>query len=332
MLRTNMRKIGFLFLFILFISVNVRAGGFKKYAGEFLNLGAGSRLTGMAGAGVAMINDASASYWNPAGLADARGLQIQFTHSKQFISSIQHDYLAISHPLKNNSTLGLSLYYFTVNGIKDSRQAYNEADDKVDYSKIKTFNTGDYVLFLSYGHKSTDDLQYGVNAKMIYRDFSLASAMGLGFDLGLQYRWFDQLRLGLMLKDVTTTMIAWSTGEKEFIPPSLRFGLSYLWNFSALNLSIQPAADFQVLFEGRKYASQLHLGAMSLDSFWGVEVNYKNVLTLRSGMDDLQRFNTGIGVSIPKVTFDYSFTAYQSELGNIHRITVRLFLDPLFKE
>ena len=325
-----MRKVGFLIILILLIAGSTFAGGFKKYAGEFMNLGAGSRLTGMAGAGVAMINDASASYWNPAGLANAQGLQIQFTHSKQFISSIQHDYLAVSHPLKSNSTVGLSLYYFTVNGIKDSRQAYNEADDKVDYSKIKTFNTGDYVLYLSYGHKANPNFQYGMNVKFIYRDFNVANALGLGFDFGMQYRWFSQLRLGLMLKDVTTTMIAWSTNEKEFIPPSLRFGLSYLWNFKPLNLGIQPAVDFQMLFEGRKYASQFHLGPMSLDSFWGIEVNYKHLLTLRSGMDDLQRFNTGIGLSIPKVSFDYSFTAYQSELGNIHRITVRLFLDPLF--
>ncbi len=326
----RMRKTALWFLFVLLIATNVRAGGFKKYAGEFLNLGAGSRLTGMAGAGVAMINDASASYWNPAGLADAHGLQIQFTHSKQFISSIQHDYLAVSHPLKNNSTLGISLYYFTVNSIKDSRQAYNQADDKVDYSKIKTFNTGDYVLYLSYGRKANRKLQYGVNAKFIYRDFNIENALGIGFDFGLQYRWFDRLRLGLMLKDITTTMIAWSTNEKEFIPPSVRFGLSYWWHLKAMNLSVQPAADFQLLFENRRYASQFHLGSVSLDSFWGVEVNYKNVLTLRSGMDDLQRFNTGIGVRIPKVSFDYSFTAYQSELGNIHRITVRLFLDPLF--
>ncbi len=325
-----MQRAGYSIFLVLLIFSLTMAGGFKKYAGEFMNLGAGSRLTGMAGAGVAMINDASASYWNPAGLADAQGLQIQFTHSKQFISSIQHDYLAVSHPLKNNSTLALSVYYFTVNGIKDSRQAYNEADDKVDYSKIKTFNTGDYVFYFSYGRKVNADLQYGVNAKFIYRDFNIENALGLGFDIGLQYRWFDAFRVGLMLKDVTSTMIAWSTNEKEFIPPSLRFGLSYLWQLKTLNLAVQPAADFQVLFEGRQYASQVHLGPVSVDSFWGLEINYKNLLTLRSGVDDLQRFNTGIGLSIPKISFDYSFTAYQSELGNIHRITVRLFLDPLF--
>lgn len=326
-----MRTFEWILIIIMLIIGSALADGFKKYAGEFMNLGAGSRFTGMAGAGVAMVNDASASYWNPAGLADARGLQIEFMHSKQFISSIQQDYLALSHPVTPQSTISISLYYFTVNGIKDSRQAYNEADDKVDYSKIKTFNTGDYVLYLSYARQYNKKLQYGINTKVIYRDFNVESAMGLGFDFGLQYVWFRGMRLGLLLKDATSTMIAWSTNEKEFIPPSLRFGLSYLLQLNALNVTVQPAVDFQMLFEGRKYASQMHLGPMSLDSFWGMEINYKHLLTLRGGMDDLQRFNTGIGLQIPKMSFDYSFTAYQSELGNIHRITVHLFLSALFE-
>jgi len=325
-----MRKIHWIMIIILAGNMGAFAGGFVKYAGEFMNLGAGSRFTGMAGAGVAMVNDVSASYWNPAGLVSAPGFQIEFMHSKQFISSIQHDYLALSHPLADQSALGFSLYYFTVNGIKDSRQAYNEADDKVDYSKITTFNTGDYVLYFSYAHRRNAKLQYGVNAKVIYRDFNVATALGLGFDFGVQYHWFDGLRLGAVLKDATSTMLVWSTDEREFIPPSLRLGVSYLLHLDAMNLTVQPAADFQILFEGRKYASQMHLGPISVDSFWGLEANYKDVLTLRAGMDDLQRFNTGIGVKIPKMSFDYSFTAYQSELGNIHRITVHLFLASLF--
>ncbi|NOX90614.1 MAG: PorV/PorQ family protein [Calditrichaeota bacterium] len=306
------------------------AGGFKKYAGEFLNIGAGSRISAMAGAGTAVVNDVSAAYWNPAGLVQAKGFQIQFTHGKQFISSIQHDYIALSHPVNENSTVGISLFYFTVNGIKDSRQAFNEADNKVDYSKIKTFNTGDYALYLTFARKRTEDLQYGLNVKMIYRDFNVENAFGLGFDFGLQYRWFDQVRLGLVLKDITGTMIAWSTNEKEFITPSMRMGLSYRFEWQATGLSVQPAVDLQVMFEGRDYSAQWNVGPMSLDSFWGLEVGYKHLIALRAGLDDLKRFNTGIGLNIPKISFDYAFTAYESELGNVHRISVHLFLNSLF--
>ncbi|APF19533.1 hypothetical protein Calab_0013 [Caldithrix abyssi DSM 13497] len=321
----------FLALILALLTVQTSfAGGFKKYAGEFLAIGAGSRISAMGGAGVAMVNDVAASYWNPAGLINAAGFQMQFTHGKQFISSIQHDYIGLSHPLDENTTLGLSLVYFTVNGIKDSRQAFNEADNKVDYSKIKTFNTGDYSLFLSLARKRSERLAIGLNAKMIYRDFNIENALGLGFDLGLQYALTNRLTIGAILRDATTTMIAWSTNEKEFIAPSLRLGLSYLLDWQSLGLILQPAADFQLLLENRDYAAQFNVGPLSVDSFWGLEVNYKKLISMRLGLDDLQRFNTGVGLNIPKISFDYAFTNYASELGNVHRISVHLFLDRLF--
>ncbi len=322
-------KLNILIAALIFVQQSF-AGGFKKYAGEFLAIGAGSRISAMGGAGLAMTNDVTSAYWNPAGLTEARGLQIQFTHSKQFISSVQHDYLGISHPLNEKTTLAVSLLYFTVNGIKDSRQAFNEADNKVDYDKITTFNTGDYVLYFSIAQKRSEKLSIGFNVKTIFRDFASQSAFGLGFDAGLKYRLTRQLNLGVMLRDLTSTMIVWSTNEKEFITPSLRFGASYLLSWESLGLDIVPAMDVQMLFEGRDYAAQLNLGPLSFDTFWGMEVRYKNVISLRGGLDDLQRFNTGIGLKIPKMAFDYSFTAYASELGNIHRISVHLFLDALF--
>ena len=79
-------------ILILAWAVSIQASGFKKYAGEFLSAGVGSRALGMAGAYVAVANDVTAGYWNPAGLMDSRGLQFQFMHAKQFMSSIQYDY------------------------------------------------------------------------------------------------------------------------------------------------------------------------------------------------------------------------------------------------
>ncbi len=306
------------------------ADGFRKYAGEFLNIGVGSRALGMAGAYTAVADDITASYWNPAGLVDADGFQAYFMHSKQFIKSVQHNYLGASHTLGEKSTIGVSLLYFTVNSIADSRNARNTADGKFDYSKISRFNVGDYTLLLTYSQWYSEKLSYGINVKTIYRDYHVESAFGLGFDAALKYRLTERLVFGLALRDFTSTMMAWSTGEKEFVTPSLRLGGSYLFDISSLNLSIQPAADVNILFENRRTASQYHLWGVSFDSFLGMEVAYNDLLALRLGMDDLNRFNTGIGLQIPKMIFDYSFTAYQSELGDIHRISFHLKLSELF--
>ena len=104
----------------------------------------------------------------------------------------------------------------------------------------------------------------------------------------------------------------------------------YSFYFPSTNLEIIPAVDVNILAENRDYAAQLNLGPISADFLSGLEVNYDNTLALRAGLDDLQRFNAGIGLTLPKVTFDYAFTSYTSELGNIHRISFHLNLGKVF--
>jgi hypothetical protein len=312
------------------LTLPIHAGSFKKYAGEFLYLGAGGRAQGMAGAYTAVSNDVTAGYWNPAGLTGSQGFQLQFMHSKQFISSIQYNYLAASHPLHNGATLGFSFLYLTINDIKDSRNAYDEVLQRVDPSRIEMFNTGDYSFLISYARKMNDKLSWGVNVKTIYRDYEVESGMGFGFDGGIRYSYLKNLHLGLMVHDITTTMISWSTGENEFITPSVRTGVAYDLHLSSLNLRILPSFDFNILLENREFAGQFNLGPLSLDTIWGMEVAYNDLIGLRLGYDDLERFSTGIGIKIPKIAFDYAFTEYESELGNLHRISFHISLSELW--
>ena len=322
-----MRKIHFIILFSAFIFQSVFGQSFRKYAGEFLTLGAGSRALGMAGAFTAVANDVTAGYWNPAGLVNADGLQIQFMHSKQFISSIQYNYLAASGSMDENTTVGISFFYLTVNNIKDSRDAWNEAEQKVDPSKVTSFNTGDYSLLLSYAHRLKPQLSYGVNVKILYRDYKVDEALGLGFDAGLRYAPLKGLYLGLMVNDITSTLIAWNDYENELIKPSARLGVTYKFFIPSVNLRIQPAVDIKFYGENRRFSSQVNVGWLSGDFFSGIELAYNEIIALRVGLDDLNRFNTGIGVQIPRIRFDYSFTSYQSELGDIHRISFHLKFD-----
>ena len=64
------RKVAYNLLLILlmnFIHLDVWAG--NPYTYEFLKLGGGARALGMGGAFVTIADDATAGYWNPAGLA-----------------------------------------------------------------------------------------------------------------------------------------------------------------------------------------------------------------------------------------------------------------------
>jgi hypothetical protein len=321
-------KIRFILCFLLFFTSITQGGGFKKYAGEFLSAGVGSRALAMGGAFVAVANDVTAGYWNPAGLVDSPGLQIQFMHAKQFMSSIQYDYFGISNPYDEKSVLAFSFIRWGVNDIKDTRNALlgSTISEGIDYSKITSFNISDYVFYISYARQYNDDLSIGANVKFIYRDFSSESAMGIGFDAGIKYNLMPELYLGLMVRDITTTMMAWSTSEKEFVSPSLRPGISYRINFDAISLYLQPSVDLSILLESRNKSAQLGVGVFSIDSFWGLEAGFKDICFLRFGYDDLSRFNAGLGVSIKKLAVDYSYTNFDDILGNVHRISFHLKL------
>jgi len=80
-----------------------------KYAGEFMYVGAGARALGMGGAFVAVSDDVTAGYWNPAGLAGTVGQNAAFMHSERFGGLITYDYLAYSRSV-GSDVLGASFF------------------------------------------------------------------------------------------------------------------------------------------------------------------------------------------------------------------------------
>lgn len=58
---------------------------FRKYSNEFLNIGAGARSLSMGGAMVAGVADATAGYWNPAGLSAVKdNPSLSLMHAEYF--------------------------------------------------------------------------------------------------------------------------------------------------------------------------------------------------------------------------------------------------------
>ena len=65
------RKLTALLLGIALIPA-IASAQFRKYSNEFLNIGAGARGLAMGSAQVASVEDGTAGYWNPAGLAGVK--------------------------------------------------------------------------------------------------------------------------------------------------------------------------------------------------------------------------------------------------------------------
>src|SRR3982751_6791343 len=76
---------------------------FRKYSNEFLNIGAGARGLAMGNAQVASANDATAGYWNPAGLAGVKDHpNLNLMHAEYFAGIAKYDYGSVAVPIQDN--------------------------------------------------------------------------------------------------------------------------------------------------------------------------------------------------------------------------------------
>jgi hypothetical protein len=309
-----------------------------KYAGEFMAIGVGGRSLALGGAYVALANDVTAGYWNPAGLSRLSYPQLGLMHDERFAGLVNYDYGAAAMPLGPSSTIGLSVIRLGVDNIPDTRNAGVDAEGNplppdrweefigIDPSRVVWYNSADWAFYFSYAKKASGSFSYGANIKFISRDNGGASATGIGFDLGALYT-IDRLSLGANLQDATTTLVAWSTGTNEFIIPTLKLGGAYRFEIS--DVRIIPVADADVRFENRGASANLSTGPVSFDFHGGLEFSFREIAALRAGYTDIGSLTFGAGVKLPKIDLDYSYSKFDDsdQLGNTHRISILFTLE-----
>ncbi len=308
--------------------------GIGKYAGEFISIGVGGRALGLGSAYVAIANDVTAGYWNPAGLAHITYPEIILMHDERFGSLMNYDYGAIALPYGSNASIGVSIMRLGIDGIHDTRNALVDytgggiLDDaaRLDYDKITEHSWADWVLYLTYSKQRSQRLSYGFNIKLIRRDFIEYHASGIGFDVGLMYNPVGNLFLGINAQDITTTLVAWNTGTNDLISPTLKVGSGYM--FDAFGGAFIPVIDFDLRFENRSFASNMSFGPVSVDFHAGMEYSVRNLFALRAGYNDIGNLTLGAGIHLPKMDIDYSFAQFDGagQLGNTHRISLRITL------
>lgn len=196
----------------------------SAYAGEFLALGAGARALALGSAYVAIADDATAGYWNPAGLTALDGRQLHLMHAERFSGLVSHDYVALARP-----GLALSLVRVGVDDIQFTQLQDPGRPLGSDNRPIvsTTATSSDYALYLSAGHRFYERLSIGASLKAIYRTVGSFSAYGLGFDLGMRYRLIPGISVALNLRDITTTPLFWDTDKTDRIQPSALLGIAY---------------------------------------------------------------------------------------------------------
>jgi len=172
---------------------NVSYGMFTKIgmAGmPFLKLGVG-RATGMGDAFVAIADDASAAYWNPAGLALLKNREILLNHI-DWILETRHEYLAAAFPTK--------LGTFAVSVTSVNYGEFEETTIDQYQGTGRTFDAGDLSVGASFARMFTDKFAFGATVKAIQQRIWEMTSSAVAFDFGTYYNTgWQNVRLAMSI-------------------------------------------------------------------------------------------------------------------------------------
>jgi len=293
-----------------------------RYAGEFMALGGGARALAMGGAAVARPVPATAGYYNPSALAGLEKQQVEFMHASQFDNLFTYDYLAFAKPMPNGLSGGLTLLYSRVGDIPLTKLADPNQPISDENRVVVDRETADNELALlaSVGKQKSGGWRWGATAKLLSKSVADESAFGLGVDLGAGRTIARGLDVGIAARDVTTSVLAWSTGRTEGILPSVALGGAWEKSLPAMNADVTVVVDLDGHFESRGAAEDLEAGPLSVEPRVGLEYEILNTVALRGGFqgDDL---TAGAGLTISSLAVNAAFQDH-ADLGFTHRISV----------
>ena len=212
----------------------------------FLKIEPDSRAAGMGNAGVALADNASASFWNPAGLAFQEGTELGLTHSNwlpEFNAGLFYEYLMAKKSFPGWGTFGAHITYLFL-GEHEGRDGQN--------NPTGTFRSYDLAVGLSYGVKLSETFSLGTSVRFIYSNLApgtsvegqetKAGVVG-AFDLSALYRtrYFDmgtsrgQFSAGFNLANMGPKVQYSDSDQADPIPTNLRFGYAFTVEFDEFN-------------------------------------------------------------------------------------------------
>jgi outer membrane protein OmpA-like peptidoglycan-associated protein len=276
-----------------------------NHATPYLRLGAGARAFGMGGAFVGVADDATAGYWNPAGLTQVDDIALTFMGTGGYSYDRSHFYLGAA---KSFSQLSIGLNWINAgwDGFQ-GRDALNNPTGEFDLSD-------NAILFSAarrYGM-----IAFGATGKIIDQKIADKSETGGGLDAGALVDLGERATLGVVFQDI------WSEVGDDDLPINFRGGIA-VNPFGDLTL----ASDLEKTEDNNDWTWHLG-GEMWFEYYPGY------LMAVRAGGDNIGRdesdasFAAGLGFKIPRwygIGLDYAFVDEQRDfLGESHRFSLNL--------
>ena len=319
-----------------------------SHAAEFLSHGVGARALGMGSSFVSIADDATAAYWNPAGLVQIERRAFAMMYSDSFGTGqggflskglVEYNFVSYVQGVEGIGSIGISWIRLGVDdiphttfvdvngngrlgdfldkdgdGVKDPGEWYIDRPQVAGY-----FSNVDNALLISYARQVHPSLSVGGNLKLLRQSLFENSGNGFGLDIGLMVKPLDGLHIGAMLADATGTQIHWNTADAPVFTRDrrLRFGVSYRISLPVIG-KITLGTDLETDRKDLKTDG----GAERIFRFGG-EYWLFDVVALRIGAEGT-KLAAGSGIRLrfgeTALYADYAFNAH--DLGSSQRVSI----------
>jgi len=293
------------------------AGDFSREAvgtsaAQFLKLAVSARGAALGEAYSALADDASALYWNPAGLIKVSSNSVVLMHNS-YLADSNFEYASYARKISDTGVWAVSVQYLNSGSITQT-----------DTSGVETGNFSPYDLAVSMGFASyvsgfnkypEQRVVLGVSAKIvsskiINRDTTVSADMGLL----LPWLFEDRFQAALVVQNFTGKL---RFREDSFsLPLTLKLGtrtrLAKYWDVTAD--AAAPRDNYPYLAMGTEVRlpfSKTFRAALRAGANTRAFEDY----------DGLRQISCGLGISAGAMAVDYAFNPF-GELGNSHRISM----------
>jgi len=325
-----MKRSVFLMLLAAALPASAQFDNAGTSAMNFLKIGVGARALAMGSSQVAVVNDASALYWNPAGIANLGGNQVLLSNNN-WIADIAHNFVAVAAPVGDFGVLGLSVSYLSMGDMKVTSWDATAGTGEI-------FSSHSTAIGIGWARQMNDRFKVGVHLKYLNETISNSSANTFAVDVGSQYD-IGWLRVGMSIQNFGPAAAIAGRDLQVRIDPLPDVGSNpsdvvanletQEWALPVvfqLGFAVTPLRTDMVRFTGtmdyrdeRDYRPQMHVGA---------EFAFEEMLFLRAGLrnrvvssvvngtaelEEVYLWSAGAGVAygIPAtglaVHFDYAY-------------------------
>jgi long-subunit fatty acid transport protein len=294
-------------------------------SGTFLRIGVGARAVALGESFVAVANDPSAIYWNPAGLASLQRREVALSHV-EWPAEIRYEHLTYVVPVRRlGGSVAMQL------GVLSTE--IDETSELQPFGTGRSFFYSDLVVGAAYARRWTDKLLIGAGVKFVRED--LGSDVGgpttnaVLVDIGsIYYLGYGSVRVATALSNFGPELkpggeyVSPTTGEVRsydgFDPPTIfRYGIAF-----------EPIENEQQKLTTALEVNQPADNAQLLKA--GLEWTWQRRMALRAGYNfnaDELKFSAGAGlfatVGQLSGTLDYAYTD-GGFLGAINRLSLGL--------